>query len=225
MRTDRRDLLAALRVSLFDTPLDHIDFILILTQLRPRWLPFSNDPNALWVSFPKSHPLGMYPSTSTVDIAPSYVSVGSDEALRAWANGFGNLLNCMTSETQFTTLTVLHGSYFSEAYELSPTINHPSWLSQVVCWVKTVPARRRPDFRRASQQGVAYVAIEFPRVSHLNCLHVHSTTLILPPGLTLTLNVLRKLPNLTTFSKILVGSDIWGTVLPADRVRCSSSDF
>ncbi|KAJ7624261.1 hypothetical protein DFH06DRAFT_1481600 [Mycena polygramma] len=220
MRTDRRDLLAALRVALFETPLDHIDFI------------FSHpDPD---VATPSATPLleqfqrverFLSDSTSIQKVSLdlddrdhlSYLPAGSDEALSAWAKGFGELLNCIV-ETQCKTLTVRQGCYFAKAYQLSPTAIPPgSRLDRLVSQVKTDAVWQPPEFQRASRQGVAYVAItlRFSRASHLTCIHIHSITLILPPGLSWTLGVLRSCPiSQLTFSKILMASDVWGTVLP-----------
>ncbi|KAJ7624254.1 hypothetical protein DFH06DRAFT_1481597 [Mycena polygramma] len=224
VRTDRRDLLAALRVALFDTPLDHIDFI------------FSHpDPDA---TTPSVAPLleqfqrveGFFSKVTSIQnvsldldhgdcFSYSYhLSVGSDEALRAWAKGFGDLLNCVV-ETRSTSLTVLHGGYFSYAYELSPAVKRASWLGRMISWAKTFTGRQRPAFRRVSQQGVAYVAIALPRqlsrASHLTCIHIHSRALILPPGVSWTLGVLRNCPiSQLTFSNFWVPSTIWETVLP-----------
>ncbi|KAJ7624212.1 hypothetical protein DFH06DRAFT_1481573 [Mycena polygramma] len=219
MRTDRRDLLAALQMALFAHPLDHINFIFsrpdpdpptpslapLLGQFRRVEGFFSKFTSIQNVSLDLDH-----------EDRLSYMSLGSDEALRTWAKGFGDVLN-RVAETQCTSLTVLHGSYFSEAYE--PAVKPASMLGRLISWVKTVAAQQPPKFQRVSQQGVAYVAIalphQFPRASHLTCIHIHSTTLILPPGLSWTLGVLRNCPiSQLTFANILVGQDIWETVLP-----------
>ncbi|KAJ7624206.1 hypothetical protein DFH06DRAFT_1481566 [Mycena polygramma] len=218
IRTDRRDLLAALRIALFDTPLDHISFVFthpdpysttasvtpLLEQFR-RVEGFLSDFTAIQLV--------------SLDLARhhvSYPSVGSDELLRTWAKGFGDLLNCI-AQTRCTALTVLHGDHFV-AYELFQ-VKPASWMSRLISWVYPASAQQPPEFQRVSQQGVVYVAIVLPhhlsRASHLTCIHIHSATLILPPGLSWTLGVLRNCPiSKLTFSKISVRQSVWEIVLP-----------
>ncbi|KAJ7624220.1 hypothetical protein DFH06DRAFT_1305128 [Mycena polygramma] len=223
MHTDRRNLLTALRVALFDTPLDHISFIFSLSD---RYLdPIITSVTPLLEQFRRAKGfLSDFTSIRSLSLdldhrdRLSYLPVGGGEALRAWAKGFGELLNCIV-ETQCTTLTVLHGSYFAKAFQLAPGVKPASRLRQLTSWLKTVAAREAPRFLRVSQQGVPYVAIALPRkfsrASHLTCIHIHSTTLILPPGLSWMLGVLRSCPvSQLTFSKIRVESDTWATVLP-----------
>ncbi|KAJ7624210.1 hypothetical protein DFH06DRAFT_754293 [Mycena polygramma] len=223
IRTDRRDLLAALRVALFDTPLDHINFIFsppdpdldpITTSVTPlieqlqRVQGFLSDSTCIkHVSLDLDH-----------RDCVSYLTAGSDDAPRAWAKGLGAVLNCIL-ETQCTTLTVLHGRYLAKAYELPPIVKPVSWLGRLISWVYPVTAQQPPESQRVSQHGVERIELalprEFSRVSQLTCIHIHSTTLILPLGLKWTLGVLRSCPiSQITFSKIAVESDVWGSVLP-----------
>ncbi|KAJ6517403.1 hypothetical protein C8R47DRAFT_252877 [Mycena vitilis] len=222
MRADRRDLLAALQMALFNPPLDRINFVFshpdsdsttlsvapLIEQLRRV--------EAFFSKFTSIHDVSL--DLDDKDRL-SYMSVGSDEALRTWAKGFGDVLS-RVAETQCTSLTVLHGSYFSKAYELSPVGKPASMLGRLVSWAKiSTHWQHPPEFRRVPQQGVACVAIAFPRqlsrASNLTCIHVHSATLILPPGLSWTLGVLRNSPiSQLTFANILVTASIWETVLP-----------
>ncbi|KAJ7617631.1 hypothetical protein DFH06DRAFT_1364271 [Mycena polygramma] len=220
MRSNRRDLLAALRMALFDSSLDDITFRFphpttasvfpLLRHLQRAEGFLSRRSSVKSVSLELDHEYC------------SKFSVGSDEALRAWARAFGDLLNCIL-KTECTTLTVTNGCYFAHAYELSATLSPThtaSWLGRLLHWPRrAISAQRPPEFQRVSEQGLEYVEIALPRdcsrSSRLTCLHIHSTTLLLPPGLSWTLEVLRSCPiSRLTFSEVTVDLNVWTTILP-----------
>ncbi|KAJ7628167.1 hypothetical protein DFH06DRAFT_1442027 [Mycena polygramma] len=220
MRSDHRDLLAALQMALFDTSLDHIDF------LFPH--PSSTSVFPLLQHLQRVEGfLSRHSSVKSVSLELDHVycskfSVGSDKALRAWARAFGDLLNCIL-KTECTILTVTNGCYFADAYELSVTLSPThtaSWLGRLPYRPRrAISAQRPPEFQRVSEQGVEYVEIALPRdcsrSSRLTCLHIHSTTLLLPPGLSWTLEVLRSCPiSRLTFSEVTVDLNVWTTILP-----------
>ncbi|KAJ7645197.1 hypothetical protein DFH06DRAFT_1333485 [Mycena polygramma] len=118
----------------------------------------------------------------------------------------------------------------TRTYELvtptAPTARRASWLRRLISRPKntfqdvTAPyTYGRPYFRRFIRQGDEHVEIPLKRdyayASRLTSLHIHSTILILPPGLSWTLEVLRSCPiSHLTFSKMVLTGSIWSTVLP-----------
>ncbi|KAJ7664664.1 hypothetical protein DFH06DRAFT_1470926 [Mycena polygramma] len=229
IRTDRCDLLLALRLALFDISLDHINFI----------FPHPADTSVFSLLEPLRRVEGFLsrlPSIKSVSLQFSdyqygyHHSGGSDEALRAWARAFGDLLNCIV-QTQCTTLTVMHGShfadvYFADAYQLvtAETVEPQrpvSWLGRLIYGRRKAPIApgpRAPEFQRVSQQGLEYVEIalprDFSRASRLTCMHIHSTMLMLPPCLSWTLEVLRSCPiSQLSFSEVSLKLAVWKAVL------------
>ncbi|KAJ7645181.1 hypothetical protein DFH06DRAFT_1136644 [Mycena polygramma] len=135
MRTDRRDMLAALRFALFAPALHDIAFVFphpsctsifpLLQHLKRVQEFLSRIPSINNVSLEFDH-----------QDSPC-LSVGNDATLRAWASGLGDLLNSVL-ETQCASLTVLYGGHETNTYELAPTalpVKHArraSWLCRLV---------------------------------------------------------------------------------------------
>ncbi|KAJ7617604.1 hypothetical protein DFH06DRAFT_1145041 [Mycena polygramma] len=225
MRSNRRDLLAALRVALFETSLDRINFIF------PHPIASSTSVFPLLEHLQRVEGfLSRRSSVKSVSLELNHVdcskfSVGSDEALRAWSRAVGDLLNCILT-TECTTLTVTNGCQFADAYQLVealPLTRRASWFGRLLYQLKAprraISAQRPPEFQRVSQQGLEYVEIAVPRdcsrSSRLTCIHIHSTILLLPPGLRWTLDVLRSCPiSQLTFSKVMVKPLVWSVILP-----------
>ncbi|KAJ7628209.1 hypothetical protein DFH06DRAFT_1141356 [Mycena polygramma] len=154
MRSNRRDLLAALRVALFETSLDRINFIF------PHPIASSTSVFPLLEHLQRVEGfLSRRSSVKSVSLELDHVdcskfSVGSDEALRAWSRAFGDLLNCIL-KTQCTTLTVTNGCHFADAYqvvEALPLTRRASWLGRLLYWRKAprraISAQRAPEFQR-----------------------------------------------------------------------------
>jgi hypothetical protein len=224
IRTDRRDILTALRTALFNfMPL--LDTVVCFFS-RPSCtsiLPFLEQVKRLdgfIASVPSLKDVTLY-------LGPRgglCLSGGSDESLREWARGFGSLLNCVV-RNHCVSFTILYGTYFTDAFELRPAKKPTRRVSRIIGRTWDLLIRRGAAtheltaFRRASQQGRA--RIEIPLSPHcalgsqLTTLHIRSKILILPPALSWTLDVLRTCPVSTlTFSEISVESRLWGTVLP-----------
>ncbi|KAJ6595128.1 hypothetical protein DFH09DRAFT_1136240 [Mycena vulgaris] len=148
-------------------------------------------------------------------------SVGSDDPLRSWACHFGNLLNCIVGKG-CTSLTIAHGGYFTKAYELSTTNKYVRPFLRYQGQIQALLSARRTetcDSRRAPQQGEQRLELSLPlncsSASRLTTLHIQSAILLLPPGLSWTLDALRTCPvSSMTFSKLVVSPPVWGAVLP-----------
>ncbi|KAJ6517313.1 hypothetical protein C8R47DRAFT_1254802, partial [Mycena vitilis] len=231
IRIDRCDLLAALRLALFNISLDHVNFIFPDPADAPGFSLL--EPLRRVEGFLSRLPSIKSVSLQFSDYRYGYHRVGgSDEALRAWARALGDLLNGIV-QTQCTTITVTHGSHFTDAYQLMTpeTAEHPrpvSWLGRLLYGRMKAPATpgpRAPEFHRVSQQGLEYVEIalprDFSRASRLTCMHIHSTMLMLPPCLRWTLEVLRSCPiSQLSFSNVSLSLGNWKAVLALIAPAC-----
>ncbi|KAJ7667464.1 hypothetical protein DFH06DRAFT_218886 [Mycena polygramma] len=155
----------------------------------------SSSSDALDCSFLAPHPLKAYHLSSTVKVqtSPSAATRRSVRGRPVWAI---YLIALSRRSAQQVRL--------------------PSWLGQMM---HVRPAPVAQPFQRVLQQGVEYVEIplprDFSRASRLTCIHIHSAILILPPGLTWTLEALRSCPiTHLSFSKITVELRLWSAVLP-----------
>ncbi|KAJ7645201.1 hypothetical protein DFH06DRAFT_1136664 [Mycena polygramma] len=230
MRHDRRDLLAALRVALI-VPAPHVNDIAFVF---PRVNYISILPLLEHLKRVQDF-LSRIPSISKVSLKFGDVdglcilAWGNDTMLRGWVRGLGDLLNCILAK-QCTSLTVLYGSHLTKAYtivddDVAPTPVPPrraSWLRRLIFREKAptfqIVTHGPPPLRRVIGPGDDYVKIRLKlkrrQASRLTSLHIQSRILLLPPGLSWTLDVLRSSPiSHLTISDILLPSHIWTMVL------------
>ncbi|KAJ7363106.1 hypothetical protein DFH08DRAFT_1025819, partial [Mycena albidolilacea] len=151
-----------------------------------------------------------------------------DEMLRRWATHFRDLLNCIL-ERGCTSLTAINGTYLVEAYQLDPP-GFPKgfplkYLPERIRSVLLPQNAKSLCFRRNPIQGTADdIGLTIPlfsgRLSRLNSLNIAST-LIVPPGLYLTLAVLRHSPITSLVIHMsLVELRIRSAVLPCVASAC-----
>ncbi|KAJ7085969.1 hypothetical protein C8R43DRAFT_965136 [Mycena crocata] len=230
MRTDRRDLLAVLRLALFVPPFDNVTLVFPhpnCTSILP-FLDHLKRAQGLIAQLPPLKRVELQ-----LDVRGSIcLSVGGDDALRLWAYHIQDLLSCIL-ENECTALALAYGSQFTGAYELcpesevTPVRRRASRLGQIGQFISSarraapvITQRGVHGFRRVYRQGDDHVEMSLPmRVSsssRLTSLHIQSSILLLPPGLSWTLEALRSCPALSslTFREIAVASNIWGIVFP-----------
>ncbi|KAF7340435.1 hypothetical protein MVEN_01963600 [Mycena venus] len=221
MRSDRRDVLAALQTALFIPQTEVITFVFphpSCTSISPllRHLTRAED----YIS--------RLPSVKHVTLCLDgrgsvCLSVGDDRELRAWTTRLESLLACIVKK-QCECLTMINGGQFTRAYELVPPIPRRSPIKRLLSTVLGLQLQRRipsetQDFRRVSKQGRTHIEMTLPTSLHpasrLSILEIHSAILVLPPGLCWTLTVLRTCPITSLKLERRVEDSIpWGTVLP-----------
>jgi hypothetical protein len=136
---------------------------------------------------------------------------GSDETLRRWATHLQHLLNCIL-ERGCSSLTVMNGTHFIEAYQVDPPGFPLKYLPERIRKVLLPQKAKTPSFT-ADDVGLT-IPLFSGRLSQLNSLNIASTTLT-APGLYLTLAALRQSPiSSLVIHMSLVGPHIWSTVLP-----------
>ncbi|KAJ7184867.1 hypothetical protein C8R46DRAFT_1065348 [Mycena filopes] len=204
------DDLSALQISLAVSSMDRIAVLFSCTSIAPFLLQIKRvEAFISRLSSVKAIGLNLGTSGNTVCI-----SHGKDDALRAWASGFGNLLNSVIA-AGCSDLTIVNGGSIL-AYELDLPSLAPSFIHQRTR--KLFPSRDTIlGFRRVPQQGTTLHVCTFtPRApSQLTTLDIDSTTLLVPPGLNWTLAALRASP--ITSLTLPMGSlpaVTWQTVLP-----------
>ncbi|KAJ7460308.1 hypothetical protein FB451DRAFT_508213 [Mycena latifolia] len=225
LREDRQDVLTALSTALFN----FIPSLDTVTCIFPHpactsILPFLEHVDRL------ERFIAGAPSLKNIALqldTPSSIclSVGGDEALRAWTRHFGGLLNCIL-ERQCMSLTVAHGGYFTRSYKLPPTNEYvrrqvsrlARRLRELASPWRAEPFSGTAEFYRVPGQGKERIEIPPPlncsRASRLTTLHIQSAVLLLPPGLSWTLEALRTCPiSSLTFSQVAIARREWGAVL------------
>ncbi|KAJ7432150.1 hypothetical protein FB451DRAFT_1317386 [Mycena latifolia] len=225
LREDRQDVLTALSTALFN----FIPSLDTVTCIFPHpactsILPFLEHVDRL------ERFIARAPSLKHIALqldTPSSIclSVGGDEALRAWTRHFGGLLNCILRR-QCVSLTVTNGGYFTRSHELPPTNGYvrrqvsrlARRLQELASPWRAEPFSGTAKFHRVSGQGKERIEIPLPlncsHASRLTTLHIQSAVLLLPPGLSWTLKALRTCPiSSLTFSQVAIAPREWGAVL------------
>ncbi|KAF7365982.1 hypothetical protein MVEN_00474100 [Mycena venus] len=225
LETDRLDPLSALKICLFLSSMDHIScvfphpscysIVLVLAQMK-RFQTF-----ILRLAYVKTVTLYLDPHHLRARRCLSTgrcLSVTTDEALKEWACQYGALLNCIVQKG-CKSLTAINGGQVTEAYELQPLGFSEKYLPSVALHLFPSQNAQMLGFRRDPTQGT--VDIRLPPVpssglSMLTSLHIHSPTLLVPPGLDWMISALRHSPitSLTIcMSSTAVDSRFWGTIL------------
>ncbi|KAJ6617643.1 hypothetical protein B0H10DRAFT_2032377 [Mycena sp. CBHHK59/15] len=226
MRADGRDMLAALHTALFVSSMEKITCIFphpSCTSIFPLLYHLQRVKGLVW----------RFPSVKEVilqlDVRGSIcLSVGDDEALRAWASNLGDLLNCIV-DRKCSSLTVRYGGQLTKAFEVFlpqvlrtvPRKSIRDLLARVGRLISPLKRRISQDptwvFRRVFQQGDDPVMVSMPPdlcSSDLTSLHIQSAILILPPCLHWTLTALRQCSITSlTLSEIYLDTDAWSIVL------------
>ncbi|KAF7367718.1 hypothetical protein MSAN_00835600 [Mycena sanguinolenta] len=219
MHEDRRDLLAALKSALFIPDIENIKCIF------PHPSCISIFPLLIHLARLETYISGLSSVKSValhLDVRGSVcLSVGNDRSLRAWTAALESLLNCIV-EKKCVSLTIMDGSQFTRAYEPTPPVTRQSKLARLLSAVPRLLRRSTKgmqEFRRVPRQGDAYIEMGIPlsvyRSSNLTSLEIHSTILVLPPGLHWTLAALRTCPITSlTLGRRIEESGGWWTALP-----------
>ncbi|KAJ7291797.1 hypothetical protein C8J57DRAFT_1458504 [Mycena rebaudengoi] len=224
MGTGNWDILSALQSALFISTMEDITCIL------PHLSCSSTSPFLFHLARVRRF-ISRFPSVKKVTLQfasfdnkeDRSLSVGNDEALRAWTSNLGDLLNCIL-DRDCNSLTIAHGSHFIRGYELSrggtllqfQSLTHSVVASFGRLLFSKVPPTRQ-EFRRDPRQGREWIVFPAPMGSaYLTALHIQSAVLLVPPGLNWTLSVLRDCPITTlTISKVTwLAFEVWSTVLP-----------
>lgn len=221
MRTDRRDVLAALQTALFIPNTEEI----ICTFPHPSCT--SIFPLLSHLTRLEKY-LSRLPSVRHValclDIRGSAcLAVGDDKALRAWTTRMESLLTYIL-EKECQCLTMLYGGQLTQAYKLTPPATRRGPIMRLLSAIPRVLRGRTseilpPTFSRVSRKGHAHIEIALrPSLHHsykLASLEIHSAILVLPPGLSWTLAVLRTCPIISLTLGCHADAAIpWSTVLP-----------
>ncbi|KAJ7321000.1 hypothetical protein DFH08DRAFT_385174 [Mycena albidolilacea] len=221
MRTDRRDVLAALQTALLIPNTEEItctfphpsctSIFPLLTHLTRLENYLSRLPSVRHV-------------TLCLDTRGSVcLAVGDDKALRAWTTRMKSLLNCIL-EKQCECLTMMYGGQLTKSYKLTPPATRRGPIMRLLSAISCVLRGRTseippPTFSRVSRQGHAHIEMSLrPPLHHsykLASLEIHSAILILPPGLSWTLAVLRTCPTISlTLGCHAEAAIPWSAVLP-----------
>ncbi|KAJ7460319.1 hypothetical protein FB451DRAFT_508294 [Mycena latifolia] len=214
MRTDRRDLLRALQTALFTPETPNITCVFphpSCTSIFPL-LPHLRRLERFISRLPSVNDV-----TLRFDTRGSVcLSVGDDQALKAWASALGALLNCVV-RSRCNSLTILSGGQFTWAYELAPSTRRIT-RNSLMSFLR-IRSRDMNNFRRVSRQGESHVEMTMPsnvsRTSHLTSLDIQSAILIVPPALHWTLAAVRNCHSISlSLSPTLPQSMMWSIVLP-----------
>ncbi|KAJ7662630.1 hypothetical protein DFH06DRAFT_1128844 [Mycena polygramma] len=211
----RWDTLSALQVSLSLPSLERLEFTFSAPELHHHFpIPKTNE------TCRNIHSrLSSVKEVSLIlDTTPfgRCLSLGSDEALRTWVTQLNALLTCIV-DRGCTSLTVINGTQFSEAFQLG----RPGFLQNCVPRVvrQAFQDAQTFSFRRDRRQGTDKAVLAIPLfsnpASHLQALRIDSMTLILPAGLRWTLAALRCSPIKSLWMRMShVEPHVWSRVLP-----------
>ncbi|KAJ6580742.1 hypothetical protein B0H19DRAFT_1369254 [Mycena capillaripes] len=210
---DRLDALSALQICLSISSMERIEFIFLhpsCSSISPSLQQMKRVEKFI------SRLSSVKEVTFTLARTCWCLATGTDEVLRAWATQLRDLLSCIV-ERGCSSLTVINGTYLTEAYQLNSLGAPQKYLPKVLRRLLLPQDTSTLGFRRDLTQGTEDVLLSMPLFpdSRLNSLRIDSATLILPPGLHWTLTVLRHSP-ITSLSicMSLVELRIWKTVLP-----------
>ncbi|KAK7054235.1 hypothetical protein R3P38DRAFT_2856033 [Favolaschia claudopus] len=163
--------------------------------------------------------------TVTLDLKTPDVVWDLDETVpRSWALEFGDLLN-MIVKRGCTSLTIRHGHFFHELYQLRPI----SFVSRPVNALRNAVRHILPKVVHTASSDIwqfwqpfAHIGkdlmeldLEGRSMSRLAHLRIGSATLLIPPSLGWTLSALRHSP-ITAFEicGVTLMHEDWATVLP-----------
>ncbi|KAJ6529236.1 hypothetical protein B0H19DRAFT_1193472 [Mycena capillaripes] len=149
------------------------------------------------------------------------LATGLDSDLKVWASQYGALLSCIV-QRGCNSLTVINGGQMTETYYLPQPevfgVDLPGAVRRLFPGrnLKTLGFRRK----FGSGYGTDYIGPSIslpPPTPLLTFLHIHSATLLVPPGLDWTLAALRcsSITSLSIcMSRIAGDPRLWSTILP-----------